>query len=88
MDGGGGNKIYCKKLCSNFCNFNIFVLLQEAVYMYQKVFRNISGAVALLVLVISAYCYKDLHVLNNQLLQDIKKQIENLKIENSVLQCK
>lgn len=56
--------------------------------MYQKVFRNISGAVALLVLVISAYCYKDLHVLNNQLLQDIKKQIENLKIENSVLQCK
>ncbi|CAC5402546.1 unnamed protein product [Mytilus coruscus] len=59
--------------------------IDEAVYMYQKLCRKISGAVALLVLGVSAYYYQDLNVINNQLLWDIKKRIENLEIKNSVL---
>ncbi|VDH91037.1 Hypothetical predicted protein [Mytilus galloprovincialis] len=59
--------------------------IDEAVYMYQKLCRKISGAVALLVLGISAYCYQDLHVINNQLLWDIKRKIENLEIKNTGL---
>ncbi|XP_076099902.1 uncharacterized protein LOC143069242 isoform X2 [Mytilus galloprovincialis] len=53
--------------------------------MYQKLCRKISGAVAILVLGISAYCYQDLHVINNQLLWDIKRKIENLEIKNTGL---
>ncbi|OPL20453.1 hypothetical protein AM593_10131, partial [Mytilus galloprovincialis] len=59
--------------------------ISEAVYMYQKLCRKISGAVAILVLGISAYCYQDLHVINNQLLWDIKRKIENLEIKNTGL---
>jgi len=47
--------------------------------MYQWLCRKISGCMALLVLAVSAYCYQDLNIVNNQLLLEIKKQNQQLR---------
>ncbi|KAJ8302120.1 hypothetical protein KUTeg_021107 [Tegillarca granosa] len=53
--------------------------VEELVYTYQWFCRKISTAMAIMVLVACAYRYKDINILNNQLLIDIKQQISDLR---------
>lgn len=53
--------------------------LEEMVYSNQWLCRKVCGSLALLVLAIFAYRYRDINIINNELLMDIKRQNSELR---------